>query len=408
LLTSSILYGLSQWAVLATVAKLGNSAMVGSFALGLAISAPVMLFCDLRLRSILASDARAEFPFWDYLTVRIGTSITGVLVITLAALWYDRRTCVLIVLIGIAKAFESLSDVTYGLLQRNDRMRRLALSQSFKGPLSVLSVGAGLYATANVIYAGFGLAFAWGALFLLFDFPYAWRLSASRAEPKPVRGNRKRLLLLVRTAAPLGLAAMIGSLSVNIPRYFLEASHGRSALGYFTAIFYASIVIGRIVTALSEALVPRLAQAYLTDRSVFAALFSRCLLLVAGLGFLGVGGSVLLGGRFLAALYRPEYARFEGLLTVVMVYGAVSGASTALTYALTATRRLTPQARIAALTMIVTLLASATLIPRYGIDGAAWVLCAAASVEVAVAGFVLTRAVAATPVLHAADAGSTA
>jgi O-antigen/teichoic acid export membrane protein len=167
-------------------------------------------------------------------------------------------------------------------------------------------------------------------------------------------------------------------------------------------------VIGRIVTALSEALVPRLAQAYLTDRSVFAALFSRCLLLVAGLGFLGVGGSVLLGGRFLAALYRPEYARFEGLLTVVMVYGAVSGASTALTYALTATRRLTPQARIAALTMIVTLLASATLIPRYGIDGAAWVLCAAASVEVAVAGFVLTRAVAATPVLHAADAGSTA
>ena len=73
-----------------------------------------------------------------------------------------------------------------------------------KGPLSILSVGAALYATGNVIFAGFGLAIAWGSLFVFFDLPYAFRLSALPAEHMPLRGPSKRLLWLIRMAAPLG------------------------------------------------------------------------------------------------------------------------------------------------------------------------------------------------------------
>ena len=49
--------------------------MVGEFALGLAITSPVMVFSMLQLRVVQATDARHDYSFADYLGLRLVTTI---------------------------------------------------------------------------------------------------------------------------------------------------------------------------------------------------------------------------------------------------------------------------------------------------------------------------------------------
>src|ERR1700746_1022170 len=70
-LAANIIYGACQWGVLVSIAKLGTPAMVGQFALGLAVSAPVFMLTSLHLRVVLATDARDEYCLGHYLTSRL-------------------------------------------------------------------------------------------------------------------------------------------------------------------------------------------------------------------------------------------------------------------------------------------------------------------------------------------------
>ena len=62
----NVVYALSQWGMLTVLAKLGSPEMVGRFALGLSITAPIVMFTNLQLRQIQATDARGEYRFGDY------------------------------------------------------------------------------------------------------------------------------------------------------------------------------------------------------------------------------------------------------------------------------------------------------------------------------------------------------
>ena len=70
-LAGNVGYAACQWAVLVVVARLGSAADVGRLALGLALSAPVMILANLQLRAVQATDALHEHPFGIYLGLRL-------------------------------------------------------------------------------------------------------------------------------------------------------------------------------------------------------------------------------------------------------------------------------------------------------------------------------------------------
>jgi hypothetical protein len=66
----TLVYAACNWAMLSAIAKLGTPEMVGQFALGLAVTAPVLMLAQMNLRAVLATDARGEHGFRDYRALR--------------------------------------------------------------------------------------------------------------------------------------------------------------------------------------------------------------------------------------------------------------------------------------------------------------------------------------------------
>ena len=80
-LIGMLTYAACQWGMLVAIVRLGSPKKAGEFALGLAISTPVMLLANLELRSIISTDARRQFRFQDYLGLRLLTTLLAVLTI---------------------------------------------------------------------------------------------------------------------------------------------------------------------------------------------------------------------------------------------------------------------------------------------------------------------------------------
>src|SRR3982751_3860284 len=116
----NVVYAGCQWGMLMVLAKLGNPLMVGQYALGLAVTAPVIMLSNLQLRGVLATDARETHRFSTYLALRVWTTAAAVLAIAVIAVvaGYRRQTALVVVAVGLMKAVESISDITYGYQQR--------------------------------------------------------------------------------------------------------------------------------------------------------------------------------------------------------------------------------------------------------------------------------------------------
>jgi O-antigen/teichoic acid export membrane protein len=337
-LFGSVTYAGCQWVMLVMLAKLGTAEMMGRFALGFAVAAPVFLLANLSLREVLVTDARGEHPFGDYVALRLITTLAGLLIISgiagfAADSWEARST---VVLVGVVKALEAVSDVLHGLMQKHERMDLIARSIVTRGVLSLLLFGAAVHLLGSIVW-GLVLVSAGSALVLAtYDVPVASRLSGTGLAP---RWARMDLTRLTRLSWPLGVTAMLISLSVMVPRYFVEHYRGEQELGAFVAMSYLAVVGSTVVNALGQAASPRLARSYAAgDRAAVRRALVAFVTLGTAIGGAGVVIAASWGREILTAVYRSEYAEHANAFTLIMAAAGIGYVASFLGHAMTAAR----------------------------------------------------------------------
>ncbi len=129
--------------------------MIGRYILALAITAPVILFFELKLREVQASDANDRHQFGDYFALRSFTVALALLLIAGIALssGFSRQAIAVILAVGVCKAMESISDILFGLMQKHEKMQYIAVSLMLKGLLSLGALSVVLYLFQNLFSA---------------------------------------------------------------------------------------------------------------------------------------------------------------------------------------------------------------------------------------------------------------
>ncbi len=435
-------YAACQWGMLVAIAKLGSPEMVGQFTLGLAITAPVMMFTNLHLRTVQVTDAKKEYLFGDYLALRIiGTTLAMLVIFGIVfTAGYRTETSLSILCIAVAKAFESISDVCYGFIQQNEQMDRIARSMMLKGILSLIFMSLGVYISGSVLWGTLGLAVAWGIILITVDLPNTsellfkypaikpgksaeiapafiiqpdWNsqniyrlaklslplglakilLNLNMAVPRS-RWDLKTLVKLIWLSLPLGFVMMLLSLNLNVPRYFIQNYLGEKTLGIFGALSYLMVVGNIVISALSESSSARLAKYYAAaEQRKFTVLLLQ---LTAIFGSFGIGGILFawIGGKaVLTLIYRPEYAQQQELFLWLMIAAGIGYVSSGFGYAMTAARYFRVQIPLFITVTATSALGCLWLIPKLGMKGAALALIMAAVVQLLLNSIVIAHAI---------------
>lgn len=393
-LVGSIVYSACQWGMISALAKLGNASLVGCYALGLAITAPVFMFTNLQLRGVQATDSRSEFDFADYFTLRLMASLAGLFVICaiIFAGRYDGANGAVILLVGLSKAIESLSDVIAGLLQKVERLNRVAISLMIRGCFSLLAFTAAFWIFRTLTAAVIALVVVWLSVFVFYDLYQARAVILGKDRFFAFRWTRLRMLALV--SLPLGIVMTLVSLNVNIPRYILVHFLGQSDLGVFASLAYLLVAINLVINALGQSVSARLARMFAEgDSEGVRAALGKLLAFAAMVLILGVPVAQWVGRPLLTFIYRPEYGQHVSLFVIMVATAGVSSIASFLGYGLTAARIFCIQVPVIGASTLATALFSLILIPRMGMNGAALALLMGACVMALCSAMALQRAI---------------
>jgi O-antigen/teichoic acid export membrane protein len=397
-------YVASQWGMLIALARLVGPEAVGRFALALAVTAPIMLLSNLALRPALVTDISGEHSVRRYLALRASTTLLGLLAVAAAVilLRFERGSALLILIVGVAKALENLSDILYGLAQRHERFAPIALSLAARGLLGLAAFALGLWWSRDVIFGAALLAAAWAAVLLFFD----WPLSARQGHGGPSAGHPRDWLRLAGQVLPLGAAVALISLNGNLPRYVIAERLGDAELGVFAALASFVVASAMLINILGQIASLRLARAGAAgDRGTYGKLLALMVIIGASFGGLGVAIAAALHRPVVRWLYGEAFVDASPLLVLLMIVALLSSIASCLGFGATALRifRPAPLVHLAALTT--NAIACAALID-YGVRGI--VLAWMASLAVNIAGHLILierrwRAVGRHPVRATAD-----
>lgn len=369
---------LTYWAIVMLLGKLGGPELLGRFTLGAAIVGPVLMLARLGLLNVQVTDARREYSFEQYFGTRIVMGVLAMLIIGGCAVLgpYELPVIWVILLIGLTKTIDAMSDIMRALFQQLERMNLSSISVMIKGVVSSgLCIGVFLW-TRNLTLAC--MAMAAGALLSLiaYDLPLGQRVLAERREVEGLTDRfrpsfaPRMVVSLVARALPAGLGLFFLSLATAIPRYVLEAEHGEAQLGYFGAIAYPIDATMMIVSALGLSASPRLGNYFAFNLPQYVRLLRKLVLLSVVLGVGLVLGCVVFGEWVLTLLFRPDYAvyqpelillSFSGLIRYTLFFGGV---------ALMATRNFYVAMFSGIVACVVAYGSASLLVPPLGVRGA--------------------------------------
>ena len=398
-LVGNTYYAVCQWGVLVIIARFTSPEDVGVFALALAIVTPVFMLTNLQLRAIQATDARGEHPTSRYVWLRVITSSVATLTvmgISFVAGFSDTARQVVWIM-ATAKVLESLSDVLYGRFQQLERLDWVSRSLILRGTTTLVMTLLVVALTGHLVAVAAAITVSNAIALLGHDVLTALRYRVLvRAGTGWARTELNGMLHLLRSGLPLGFAMMLSSANTSLPRVVIERIVGERELGLFAATAYFVVAGGTIVTALGQAVAPRLSQYYARAEAWKARqLLRRLASSGAAVGGIGVAVAMTAGPLILTAAYGQDYASEAPLLVWLMIYGAVSYVASAFGFGMTAARRFLPQLPIAGITLLVTLVLSILLVPRMGAPGAAIALTASAATQATLSWYINWRVLAA-------------
>ncbi|MEK4510571.1 oligosaccharide flippase family protein [Paenibacillus sp. FSL K6-2524] len=368
-LFGNITYAGAQFVIVILLNKFGSPEIVGQYSLGLAVTAPIFMLSHLHLRSVLIVDTSGKYVFGDFLGLRL---VTTAIAFTVAAGFciisgFDWKTALVIFFISLYRIVESVSDILLGIVQKQERLDQISISRAAKGLFSILIFTVVFIPTQSLILSLFVMILGWLGITTFYDA----RKARAFTSLVPIF-NKSTLRQLLIVSSPLGIVLALMSLNTNIPMYAISYFKGEYDLGVYASLSYMIVACNVVVTALGEAITPRLARWHAAGRhKEFVSLLSR--MIVMGLGMSAIACVIgwMFGKQLLTLLYSTDVAQEIGLFRWLLVSTLLVFVSSYLWYAITATGNYKAQIPLFLCTAVTNGIACLLLVPAYGVIGAA-------------------------------------
>ncbi len=398
MLVGNAVYAGAQFATLMLLTKLVQPEMVGQYALGLAIVYPTINLANLQLRAVMNSVTRPQIRFGDYLGLRLlTTSLSLVIIFAITRiLRYREELTAVVLMVGVAYAIESISDIYYARLQLHDRMAEIAKSLMARALLSVLGLAVATYVSGSLVWGIAGITLA--RITVLFGYDICERTHGLGAQsnwfPRS-EALKPRLDLTVErellgVSLPLGIVVLLSALNSSVPSYFIKHALGERDLGIFAAIGFAVSVGNMAVVSLGQSAFTRLARSYASGNlAAFSSLLGKLLAVGAMLGASGMIVSKFAGREILTILFRPEYAERADLLPWIMAVGGVVYMAQFLGFGLTAANFYNSQVVLNILANLSLIASCYWLVGGQGLLGVIIAMLIAAIVQLAASAIIL-------------------
>lgn len=323
------------------------------------------------MRVYQATDAQETFPFGTYWLSRVITSLLMLAAIIITAVLSEGASSETIAVIVIAslRVLDVFEDVYQGKLQQIGRLDLAARALSIRICITTIAFCILLLASADLLVTAV-TTFAISALFVyLLNVPISRRYYNTKVGESDSLGLPRLLV----ACFPLFLSAFLSNYLPNSSKFAVEAVMSKEALAQYSALFMPAMVVNLLCGFIFQPLLSRLAILFSSNETKrFFAMIMRGLVLSAIIGVVAMCGACLVGIPILEFIYGVELNGLLSSLALLMMAGIFNAFDSVLYYGLVAMRGQRLVLVAYAMSSVLALFISGSLVIRFGIPGAAF------------------------------------
>lgn len=369
---ANIVVALLKFLMLLTIVKYGSTYEVGVYTYGLAIVSPIFLFLSLKIKTLVVTE-NENYSELEFLLSIIITGVIGIIFLSVFLITFEEVEIIVCVtlLLSLQKLIENIKFVFYGIYQRLESFNLLAKSQTTSYSISFVFFSIIYIYSNNLILS---------LLFYLLVFGFTLILDVFILKTILMKKNVfdfysysfRRIFSIMKISFPLSLSSMIGSLTVQFPRYVLKNTQSLSVLGIFSSISYVLVILGMFSNSISQVFLPRLKN-YAENKNYKAFDYMIKRLCVFGFA-LGISFSVIsifLGEKLLYIIFGPEYSMHNSVLVLLSLSITFQLSGVFIGTSLTSLRIYNMHYKIYGSGLLAVIIFSIILIPKFDLNGAA-------------------------------------
>ncbi len=380
----------------ALLVRLRSVEALGQYALALSLTAPIVIFGMMQLRTIQCTIDPHRYSLSKFLTHRLRMQIPILCAIGSVVWAYSNQEggpAGIILLVGIAKAIDSVDDIFLGHLQRHGRWRPICILAGFKSVLflTILITGlisgfdlqtvlmAGLFANTSAVVCSCFVARSVGP-----TGPFG--VTSSRVSPVD---DHKLLSAFSGRTLAAGLFALLMSAYALLPRLFLERYNGPAALGEFAAAAYVANAVTLLGGAIAAGYAAPIGAAVSASRSRLRKVVMKGSLVTITFTATAFVGAVLFGSHLLSLVYGDSVAQCGWIVIALLGISIIQNVTALLNVAIIAIERQVAQLVSTAVMFSIVLVVTPHLAARFGTVGAVLAIALIAGGQHLIAGYLL-------------------
>jgi O-antigen/teichoic acid export membrane protein len=367
-LFANIFFAISQWIVIAGLNYAGNTDVVGQYAYSLALAGVFLIFGQFGIRPYLLSRTISEQEEPYVIHTRLLTSILALIFLcTYSYFFVDVVYFWLILVLGVAKLVENISDICQGYHQKHFSIVEIAKSRILRALLTPILFFGFYHFSNNIALAGVGVLLSMLTTFYIVDKKV---FSAYKIAPM-ISIELSIIWQIARQSFPMGMASMLVILVTSLPLFILKSLHSDQDIGFYASVFYFVTAGSLILQSAIQVISPILTKSIKSKSfSTLHLLIKRSYLMAAAFGLFGVVMAYAFGEFVLTLFYGNSFSGRGQLLLVAslinfsLAFQAVGGVI------LTSFGIFKFQMYVMAITLPICFFSSHYLISLYGIEGA--------------------------------------
>lgn len=345
-ITGSIANALLSVVALMIVTRILDDRQADIFSIAWTISQLMATVGTFQIRMYQATDVTGVFRFRQYLIYRMIT--IGIMMISSYAYvmirGYSGEKAVVVLLMCIFRAVDSLADVYEGWFQQKERLDLSGKALTYRIVVAVLGFGVVLFTTRNLILSGAVLVVVYVVCFFVYDIRYHYGVEAFRETAQKDKAGLSWVVKMTIEGFPLFINAFLMMSIMNAPKMVLDVAIEQGSLAQglqtvFNIIFMPASFLN-LAYIVFRPLITKMAIVWNIGKAKeFLKILMKIMISLFGIGILLLIGSALLGIPILSIVYAVDLKDYKMELLIIIVGGCMYTFAAVLDNALVVIRK---------------------------------------------------------------------
>ncbi len=356
-----------KWLILILTVRLTTPEQVGSYTYAVALTTPIMLFANMRIR--LRYVVEDDISFKNLHTLRNILNVLSLIIIVIIGMSLHKEYLIFMILVACTKILDLQSELYYAILHKKQNFKYISLLQIGKSLIIIVPFAITIFIFKSVLIGLIIQIVAQFVWLILFESKVTKLISKTNE----VLLNKKLIFYIFLAGLPLGIVQLLNSYNILIPRYVIENILDVKLVGVFASISYLLTIIDLFMNAISQNIIVRIKNAILNKDYNTLYKYTNSYLLITSLimGLIIIIPIYLLKDIIIGVIYGSYYQNYSNIFVIIAISIIFNFQSWIFDTTLMAFKVYKLQLIASIINFIVSIFSSIVLIKFYGLMGAA-------------------------------------